>query len=132
MKKNKTKIRVRYGETDKMGVVYYGNYAQYLEQGRTEWLRELGFSYRWMEENSIELPVTKLLIEYKKGAKYDDEIIVTTTLRKLPTFTIEFDYEIHNSEGELLVTASTTLVFVDMQKNKIRRAPEYLLEKLRD
>jgi acyl-CoA thioester hydrolase len=115
-----------------MGVVYYGNYAQYLEQGRTEWLRELGFSYRWMEENNIELPVTKLLIEYKKGARYDDEIYVTTTLRKLPTFTIEFDYEIHNSEGELLVTASTTLVFVDMQKNKIRRAPEYLLEKLRD
>ena len=132
MKKNKTKIRVRYGETDKMGVVYYGNYAQYLEQGRTEWLRELGFSYRWMEENHIELPVTKLLIEYKKGARYDDEIFVTTTLRKLPTFTIEFDYEIHNSDGELLVTASTTLVFVDMQKNKIRRAPDYLLEKLKE
>ena len=132
MKKNKTKIRVRYGETDKMGVVYYGNYAQYLEQGRTEWLRELGFSYRWMEENNIELPVTKLLIEYKKGARYDDEIFVTTTLRKLPTFTIEFDYEIHNSDGELLVTASTTLVFVDMQKNKIRRAPDYLLEKLKE
>ena len=123
---------MRYGETDKMGVVYYGNYAQYLEQGRTEWLRELGFSYRWMEENNIELPVTKLLIDYKKGARYDDEIFVTTTLRKLPTFTIEFDYEIHNSDGELLVTASTTLVFVDMQKNKIRRAPDYLLEKLKE
>ncbi len=115
-----------------MGVVYYGNYAQYLEQGRTEWLRELGFSYRWMEENNIELPVTKLYIEYKKGARYDDEIFVTTRLRKLPTFTIEFDYEIHNVEGELLVSASTTLVFIDMLKNKIRRAPEYLLEKLRD
>ncbi|KAA3621781.1 MAG: acyl-CoA thioesterase [Flavobacterium sp.] len=132
MKKNITKLRVRYGETDQMGVVYYGNYAQYLEQGRTEWLRELGFSYRWMEENNIKLPVIKLVIDYKLPARYDDEIFITTTLRKLPTVRIEFDYEIHNAEGELLVTASTTLVFVDMQTNKLKRAPDYLLEKLQE
>lgn len=123
---------MRYGETDQMGVVYYGNYAQYLEQGRTEWLRELGFSYRWMEENNIKLPVIKLVIDYKLPARYDDEIFITTTLRKLPTVRIEFDYEIHNAEGELLVTASTTLVFVDMQTNKLKRAPDYLLEKLQE
>jgi len=132
VKKNITKLRVRYGETDQMGVVYYGNYAQYLEQGRTEWLRELGFSYRWMEENNIKLPVIKLVIDYKLPARYDDEIFITTTLKKLPTVRIEFDYEIHNAEGALLVTASTTLVFVDMQTNKLKRAPDYLLEKLQE
>jgi acyl-CoA thioester hydrolase len=132
VKKNITKLRVRYGETDQMGVVYYGNYAQYLEQGRTEWLRELGFSYRWMEENKVKLPVIKLVIDYKLPARYDDEIFVTTTLRKLPTIKIEFDYEIHNAQGELLVTASTTLVFVDMHTNKLKRAPDYLIKKLQE
>ena len=71
MKKTQTNIRVRYGETDKMGVVYYGNYPLYLEQGRTEWLRELGFSYRWMEDHNIQLPVTELHIQYKKPACLD-------------------------------------------------------------
>jgi len=131
MKKTSTKIRVRYGETDQMGVVYYGNYAQYLEQGRTEWLRELGFSYKWMEAHDIHLPVTELHIQYKLPARYDDLIQVTTTLRNIPTAKIEFDYEIFNEEGELLVTASTTLVFVDSLTQKIRRAPNYLLEKLK-
>jgi acyl-CoA thioester hydrolase len=130
MKKNISTLRVRYGETDQMGVVYYGNYAQYLEQGRTEWLRELGFSYRWMEENNIKLPVVNLNIDYKLPARYDDIITITTVLKKLPTIKIEFYYEIHNAEGQLLVTASTTLVFVDMMTNKLRRAPEYLIEKL--
>lgn len=115
-----------------MGVVYYGNYAQYLEQGRTEWLRELGFSYRWMEENNVKLPVIKLVIDYKLPARYDDEIFITTTLRKLPTVKIEFDYEIHNADGDLLVTASTTLVFVDMHTNKLKRAPDYLIKKLQE
>lgn len=130
MKKTSTKFRVRYGETDQMGVVYYGNYAQYLEQGRTEWLRELGFSYRWMEENEIQLPVTELHINYKQPARYDDEITVITTLQKIPTVKIEFYYEIFNAENVLLVTASTTLVFIDMKTGKIRRAPDYLIAKL--
>jgi acyl-CoA thioester hydrolase len=132
MKKASTKIRVRYGETDQMGVVYYGNYAQYLEQGRTEWLRELGFSYRWMEENNIQLPVTELHINYRLPARYDDVITVITTLQKIPTAKIEFIYEIFNEKKELLVTATTTLVFVDMLTQKIRRAPDYLIKKLED
>ncbi|MAO08669.1 MAG: thioesterase [Alteromonas sp.] len=131
MKKTSTKIRVRYGETDQMGVVYYGNYPLYLEQGRTEWLRELGFSYRWMEENNIQLPVTELHIQYKAPARYDDEITVITTLENIPTVKIEFYYEIFNAENQLLVTANTTLVFIDTPTQKIRRAPEYLLEKLK-
>ncbi|MCH2488612.1 MAG: acyl-CoA thioesterase [Flavobacteriales bacterium] len=130
MKKNLTKLRVRYGETDQMGVVYYGNYAQYLEQGRTEWLRELGFSYKWMEANNIHLPVVNLNIDYKQPAMYDDLITITTTLRKIPTIKIEFDYQIHNESGELLVNASTTLVFINSTTKKITKAPEYLLNKL--
>jgi len=130
LKENRTKLRVRYGETDQMGVVYYGNYAQFLEQGRTEWLRELGFSYKWMEENNIHLPVINLNIDYKKPAYYDDVISITTRLRKIPTVKIEFDYEIHNEKDELLVTASTTLVFVNSITKKLQKAPDYLLEKL--
>jgi acyl-CoA thioester hydrolase len=132
VRENTTKLRVRYGETDQMGVVYYGNYAQFLEQGRTEWLRELGFSYKWMEENNVILPVTNLNIDYKLPARYDDVISITTTLRKIPTFKIEFDYKIHNEKGDLLVTASTTLVFINSVSNKLMKAPDYLLEKLNE
>ncbi len=130
MKKTNTKLRVRYGETDQMGIVYYGNYADYLEQGRTEWLRTLGFSYKFMEANNIHLPVVNLNIDYKKPALYDDVITITTTLKEIPTVRIEFYYEIHNQEGQLLITATTTLVFVNSTTNKLRKAPEYLLEKL--
>jgi len=130
VKKNITQLRIRYGETDQMGVVYYGNYAQFLEQGRTEWLRELGFSYKWMEENNVLLPVTNLNIDFKLPAIYDDIISITTTLKKIPTFRIEFDYQIHNQKGDLVVTASTTLVFIDAVTKKLMKAPNYLLEKL--
>jgi acyl-CoA thioester hydrolase len=130
LKKIETTLRVRYGETDQMGVVYYGNYAQYLEQGRTEWLRDKGFSYKWMEENGIQLPVVNLTIDYKHPARYDDLITITTTLKKIPTIKIEFYYEIHNQEGQLLVTASTTLVFINSSTNKLRKAPDYLLKRI--
>lgn len=130
MKKTKTILRVRYGETDQMGVVYHGNYAPYLEQGRTEWLRDLGFSYKWLEKNGIHLPVVHMTINYKRPAHYDDLITVTTTLKSIPTFKIEFFYEIHNQDGQLLVKASTSLVFINSVTKKIRRAPSYLLEKI--
>ena len=123
-------MRVRYGETDKMGIVYYGNYATYLEQGRTEWLRDIGFSYKWMEDNGIHLPVVELSIKYKAPARYDDVLTVTTTLKKIPTYSINFSYEIHNQEGHLLITGETSLVFVNSITNKLQRAPTYLLEKL--
>ena len=130
MKAHEIFVRIRYGETDQMGVVYYGNYAQYLEQGRTEWLRDMGFSYKWMEENGIHLPVVNLTIDYKRPAHYDDLLTITTTLKKIPTYKIEFYYEIHNQEGELLVTASTILVFINSSTNKVRRAPDYLLKRM--
>lgn len=130
MKKNLTKLRVRYAETDQMGIVYHGNYAQYLEQGRTEWLRELGLSYKWMEENSVQLPVVSLQIDYKLPARYDDVICITTTLKKIPTVRICFEYQIHNQNDVLLVTASTDLVFINSDTKKLMKAPEFLLGKL--
>ncbi|GAB1857743.1 thioesterase family protein [Flavobacteriaceae bacterium MHTCC 0001] len=128
MKIDEIQIRVRYGETDQMGVVYHGNYALYLEMGRIEWLRKLGISYKRMEENGIMLPVVSLNINYKKSAGYDDLINVKTQLKNKPTAKIEFEYEITNSEGEILTTASTTLVFIDMKSNKPMRAPKYILD----
>ena len=123
---------MRYGETDQMGIVYYGNYAEYLEQGRTEWLRELGFSYKYLEENNVHLPVVNMNIDYKKPALYDDVITITTTLKKMPSVKIEFYYEIHNQEGQLLIQASTTLVFINSITNKLMKAPDYLIEKLEE
>lgn len=130
MKKTYTKLRVRYGETDKMGIVYYGNYADYLEQGRTEWMRTLGFSYKYMEDNNVHLPVINLCIDYKFPAYYDDLITITTTLKKLPSYRIEFYYEIHNQDNKLIATATTTLVFMNSTTNKLRKVPNYLLKKL--
>ncbi|WP_281259674.1 acyl-CoA thioesterase [Aureitalea marina] len=131
-KKTVTELRVRYGETDQMGVVYYGNYAAYLEQGRTDWLRAQGFSYKWMEANGVQLPVVKLSIDYKRPAHYDEVIRITTKLRNIPTYKIEFDYEIHNQDNQLLVSAYTALVFVDMETKKLMKAPDYLDQKLRE
>lgn len=128
MKIDEIQIRVRYGETDQMGVVYHGNYALYLEMGRIEWLRKLGISYKKMEEHGIMLPVVSLNINYKKSAGYDDLINVKTQLKKKPTAKIEFEYEITNEEGEILTTANTTLVFIDKKTNRPIRAPKYILD----
>lgn len=127
---NKISFRVRYGETDQMGVVYHGNYPQYLEMGRVEWLRGLGISYKKMEENGIMLPVISLSILYKKSALYDDLITVTTRIRKRPLVRIEFDYEIHNEANELLIEASTVLAFMDTRTGKPIKCPDYILDKL--
>lgn len=130
MFRNETKIRVRYGETDQMGYVYYGNYAQYLEVGRVEWLRAMGVSYKSLEESGIMLPVLNMNINYLKPARYDDELTIVTRLKKLPMVKIIFDFEIFNQEKVLLTTAETTLVFIDKEKDKPVKAPKFLLDKL--
>src|SRR6056300_1225119 len=130
MIKNQTKIRVRYGETDQMGYVYYGNYAQFFEVGRVEWLRALGVSYKSLEESGIMLPVIRLNINYMKPAKYDDLLTITTIMTKKPLVKIEFDFEVHNENNDLLTTGFTSLVFMDMKKNKPIKAPQYLLDQI--
>lgn len=130
MKFDEIQIRVRYGETDQMGVVHHGNYALYLEMARIEWLRKLGISYKEMEKDGIALPVVSLSINFKKSAYYDDLIKVKTQLKKKPTAMVEFDYEISNDLGEILSTANTVLAFVDINKNRPTRPPKYFLDKL--
>ena len=127
---NYTSFRIRYGETDQMGVVYHGNYAQFLEMGRIDWLRSLDISYKNMEENNIILPVISLQCNFKKSAEFDDEITVKTTLKKIPTVKIEFEYEITNQKNELLTTGNTVLAFINKTTKKPMRCPEYILEKV--
>ena len=130
MRNHKLSFRVRYGETDQMGIVYYGNYAQYLEMGRVEWLRDLGVTYKSMEDGGIQLPVLSLQLKYVKSAKYDDLITVETILRKKPLVKIEFDYKIYNKANDLLVEANTVLAFMDKTKNRPVKCPAYILDKL--
>ncbi len=130
MHTDELKIRVRYGETDQMGYVYYGNYAQFFEMGRVEWLRNIGTSYKTMEENGVMLPVVNLTVNYLKPAKYDDLLTLKTTLKKKPSVKIEFDFEIYNEANELLTTGYTSLVFIDMKKNKPTRCPQYIIDQL--
>lgn len=130
MKEHQYKVRVRYSETDQMGVVYHGNYAQYFEMGRVEWLRNLGISYKWMEDSGVMLPVVSLNINYKKPARYDDLLTVKTIFKSQSTVKIEFDYEIFNEKQELLTIANSILVFVDMKTGRPVAPPEYVKEKL--
>ncbi|HRB71442.1 thioesterase family protein [Flavobacterium sp. WV_118_3] len=130
MKEYQFQVRVRYAETDQMGVVYHGNYAQYFEMGRVEWLRNLGLSYKWMEENGIMLPVVSLSMNYRKPARYDDLLTVKTIFKSQISVKIEFDYEIYNEAGELLTTGTSVLVFVDMKTGRPTLPPAYVTEKL--
>jgi acyl-CoA thioester hydrolase len=130
MYSHQTTLRVRYAETDRMGYVYYGTYAQYFEVGRVEALRSLGMSYRRMEEEGLMLPVHDLSVRFHKPAFYDDLLTVRTTIGTMPSVRIRFDYEVRNEEGVLLTEAATTLVFIDRATNRPCRAPAELLEKL--
>ena len=128
---SKTTLRVRYAETDRMGYVYYGNYAQYFEVGRVEALRQLGYSYKEIEDSGVILPVVDLQVKFKKPALYDDELIISTFIKELPSVRIRFEYEVRNQNDELICTGETSLVFVDPERNKPCRAPEGIVEALR-
>ncbi len=126
-----TKIRVRYGETDQMGYMYYGNYAQFYEVGRVELLRSLGMTYESMEASGIMMPVLELKCKYIKPALYDQEITVKVIIEKMPGIRIHFNYELYNEQEELINIGETTLVFVDMAKNKPCLPSEEFLNKVK-
>lgn len=130
MKNHCTKIRVRYGETDQMGVVHHGNYASYFELARIEWLENFGVSYKKLEKTGIMLPVYKMDISYKKPAYFDDRLEIETSLKQKPTAKINFQYIIRNSARTILTEGSTTLVFTDKQTNRPMRCPKSLLKNL--
>ena len=125
-----THIRVRYGETDKMGYLYYGNYAEYYEVSRVETIRSLGTSYKEMEDSGIMLPVVELKCNFIKPAFYDEMLCIKTTIPHIPRVRILFQYEISNEKKEIINRGETTLVFFDMQKKKPITAPKWILEKL--
>ena len=126
-----TSIRVRYGETDQMGYVYYGNYPLYYEVGRTEMLRSVGMTYRAMEEDGILMPVHSLSIKYIEPAQYDDLLRLRVIIKELPMAKIHFFYEVYNQQDKLLNTGETVLVFVDAKTRRPRRAPEMLINELK-
>jgi acyl-CoA thioester hydrolase len=121
---SETTIRVRYGETDQMGYVYYGFYAMYYEVGRVESLRQLGLTYRELEEMGVMMPVLENKSKYLAAAKYDDLLRVVTTLREKPGVRIKFEYEIFNEAKKLIHQGETMLVFIDKKTGKPCRPPE--------
>ena len=132
MKSHKTFVKVRYAETDQMGVVHHGNYPQYLEIARLDWLNELDVSYKSMEEEGIMLPVYELNLKYIKPITFDENICIETRLRELPNVKIIFEYLVFNEQQELVTSATSVLVFMDAKTRRPIRCPEYILEKLKD
>ena len=130
MYSNEISLRVRYAETDQMGYVYYGNYAQYYEVGRVELLRSIGVSYKSLEEMGYELPVVNFSINYLKPAHYDDNLILKTSLIEIPTSRIVFYFECFNKKKELLNKGEVTLVFVNSKTKKPCKPPAIIIDTL--
>ncbi len=129
---HETQIRVRYGETDRMGYLYYGHYAQYYEVGRVETIRSLGLSYKELEDvHGIWLPVVSLETRFVRPAHYDDLLTVRTEIRRLPDEHIIFHVEVKNAQQKIVNAARVRLCFFDAQSKKVVSAPEMLLVQLR-
>ena len=116
----RTRVRVRYAETDRMGVVYYANYFVWFEIGRTDWLRETGQSYREMESGGVQLPVIEAHCEYRRPAKYDDDLEIRTRATLLTPVRIRFDYEIIRGDDDTLVTGHTIHAALDARGRPCR------------
>ena len=131
MFKGETTVRVRYGETDKMGYVYYGYYSLYYETARTEVIRELGLPYSELEARGIMLPVARMNVKYVLPAKYDELLRIVTEIPEVPNRFIKFRHEIYNPEDELINIAELTLLFMDDKTRSMSRAPQDLTDKLK-
>ena len=128
---SETFIRVRYGETDQMGYVYYGNYAMYYEVGRVESLRKLGLTYKELEAMGVMMPVLENKSKFLSAALYDDHLKIVTTIREKPGVRIRFEYEIFNGEGKLIHQGETTLAFVDKNTGRACRPPQVFQDVLK-
>lgn len=126
-----TQVRVRYAETDQMGVVYHGNYFAYFEAARAESIRQLGLTYADMEKTGVIMPVVDVHCKYMRPARYDDLLTIRTTLQELPVHhKIEFHHEVLNEAGELLAVGKIILYFMEARGMKRTTMPATLLEKL--
>ncbi len=131
MYRHQSTKRVRYGETDQMGYLYYGNYALYYEIGRVEMLRSLGLTYKTIEEEwKVMMPVVNMSSRYLRPARYDEEIVISTELRNLPAMDITFHFELHNPQGKLVNGGRVNLCFVDVDSQKRLACPPQLLNVL--
>ncbi|MEO6189783.1 MAG: thioesterase family protein [Saprospiraceae bacterium] len=132
MYQHKTQLRVRYGETDQMAYVYYGQYAFYYEVGRVEALRNLGLSYKSMESDlGIFMPVMSMTTKYLRPAYYDDLLILETTIEKMPDMVIRFETKIFNEKNEWLNFGQVNLCFVEIESKKRVATPALIIEKLK-
>ena len=129
MKKFSIQIKVRYCETDQMGLVHHGSYINYFEEARISWISNLGFSYGEMEKSGIILPVSKLNINYLRPAYFENDLVVNVELAELPTSRLIFNYTITNKH-EVVVTGITVLAFLNKETKKPVRCPDYMLEKV--
>lgn len=128
---SETKVRVRYAETDQMGVVYHSNFFPYFEAARAESIRELGFTYADMEKMGVIMPVVDVHCRYLRPARYDDLLSIRTMLKELPVHhKIEFHHEVFNEAGELLAVGKIILYFMEAKGMKRTTMPSRLLEKL--
>jgi len=130
MYQSETTVRVRYGETDQMGFVYYGFYAMYYEVARVEAMRQLGLSYRQVEQMGVIMPVLENKSKFLAPARYDEVLRIVTQVREKPGVRIKFDYEIYNEEDKLIHQGETLLVFVDKKSNRPCRPPAQMQEVL--
>lgn len=128
MYKHEWKMRVSYADTDRMGYMYYGNYPKFYEVARVEALRNVGISYKELEDSGVILPVGDLKVKYIKPAYYDDQLTVVTIIDKVPGVKFHFRYEIYNDKEELINIGETTLVFVDLKTGKPCRPPHHIEE----
>lgn len=125
----RTDVRVIYGDTDQMGVVYYANYLRYFEVGRNEYMRACGLRYRDFEATfSLRLPVVEASVSYRQPARYDDLVTVETSIVEAGRASARFGYRLVR-DGELLVTGHTVHACIDLE-GKVRRMPRELLERL--
>ncbi|HEX5651526.1 MAG TPA: thioesterase family protein [Chitinophagaceae bacterium] len=128
---SETTIRVRYAETDQMGVVYHSNYFPYFESARAESIRQLGFTYADMEKMGVIMPVVDVHCRYLRPAVYDDLLTIKTTLKELPIHhKIEFHHEVFNEKNELLAVGKLILYFMEAKTMKRTTMPPALIEKL--
>ena len=131
MLKQVTQVRVRYADTDQMKMVYYGKFFEYFEQGRSDLLREVGMPYPQIEEMGYYLPVIEAHANYKRSARYDDALLITTIMREVPIARVRLDYEVRKEgETEVFATGYTIHSFVTASTGKPTRAPAQFLERI--
>jgi acyl-CoA thioester hydrolase len=127
---SETTVRVRYGETDQMGYVYYGDYARYYEVARVESLRQLGLTYKELEATGVIMPVLENRSRFHAPGFYDELLRIVTRIREKPSVRIRFNYEIYNEKDKLIHEGETLLAFVDQKSGRPCRPPEVFMKVL--